>query len=59
MTKILAKDCKKFNLVQITTDKKEGTVSLVYMVEGLSRDIESLLKDLYNKEWCDKVTLHE
>lgn len=55
ITGILAKYCT-FGLVSIQADKRERKVSLTYIVEGMRKDIDHLLKEFYTKKWCVSVS---
>lgn len=55
ITKILSQYCTNFNLINISLNKKEKIIVMSYLVEGLKKDIEFLLKDFFNKKWCISV----
>jgi putative Mg2+ transporter-C (MgtC) family protein len=54
---ILAKYCKNFKLLKIDANRKEKRVLLKYLVIGLKKDIDSLLKEFYNNKWCISIEL--
>ncbi len=57
ITDILAKYCRSFRLVKVEIDRKKKEVLLKYLIEGLKKDIESLLREFYSEKWCISVEL--
>lgn len=57
ITDILAKYCMSFKLVKVEIDRKNKEVLLKYLIEGLRKDIESLLREFYSEKWCISVEL--
>ncbi len=55
ITDILAKYTKEFYLYDIFLNKKEKMVTLTYVIEGPKKQIENLLRSIYNKKWCISV----
>jgi putative Mg2+ transporter-C (MgtC) family protein len=58
ITDILSKYCTSFKLIKVDVDRKEKEVLLKYLIEGLKKDIESLLKEFYEKRWCISIELN-
>lgn len=57
ITNIISKHSKGFHMISIDLDKKENHVTVNYLVEGIGKGIESLLKDLNKEEWCERVEI--
>jgi putative Mg2+ transporter-C (MgtC) family protein len=57
ITDILAKYCTSFKLTKVEIDRKKKEVFLQYLIEGLKKDIESILKEFYDEKWCVSVGL--
>ncbi|MFZ1971126.1 MAG: MgtC/SapB family protein [Candidatus Nanoarchaeia archaeon] len=57
ITNILAKYCSSFKLIRIEANRKEKRVLLKYVAVGLKKDIESLLKEFYENNWCLAIEL--
>lgn len=55
MGDILAKYSDSFNLISINVNKNDKTISSTYLVEGVKKEIEDLLKELYKRKWCVAV----
>lgn len=55
VTKILAANTTEFYLYSTSIDKKEGTSTFTYVLEGPKDRIESLLKMFYKQSWCLSV----
>ena len=53
---IIAKYCTSQTLIKVHADKKDKEISLTYLVEGMKKDINNLLKEFYKKRWCNSVT---
>lgn len=58
ITDILAKYCSNLKLTRIGINKKGKEVLLKYIIEGLKKDIESLLREFYKENWCISVELN-
>ncbi|MFH1802839.1 MAG: MgtC/SapB family protein [archaeon] len=54
---VLSSYCTRFNLIELSTDKKKKTFSYSYFIEGLTKEIEALLKEFNRKDWCTSVVL--
>jgi len=54
---VLSKYCTRFTLIKMDINKKTKDVSLCYLIEGMKKEIESLLKEFYNRNWCLSVEL--
>ncbi len=57
ITNILAKYCLNFKILKIDANRVEKKVLLKYLIVGLKKDIESLLKEFYEKNWCISIEL--
>ncbi|MDE1848710.1 MAG: MgtC/SapB family protein [Nanoarchaeota archaeon] len=57
ITEVLSKYCTSFKLINVGINRKNREVKLKYLIEGLKKDIESLLKEFYGKKWCNSVEL--
>lgn len=52
---ILGKYTKEFYLYNTNLNKREQAVTFTYVIEGKKKDIELLLKTIYNQSWCISV----
>jgi len=51
----IAKYCSNQTLINIHFSKKQKQITLNYLIEGLKKDIDKLLKEFYKKSWCVSV----
>ncbi|MGA2130387.1 MAG: MgtC/SapB family protein [Candidatus Pacearchaeota archaeon] len=52
---ILGKYTTEFYLYNTNLNKKDQAVTFTYVIEGKKKNIESLLKSVYNQPWCISV----
>ena len=55
ITNVLSKYNSSFSLININANKKQQEISLTYLVEGMKKNIDKLLKEFYKKSWCVSV----
>jgi len=58
ITDILAKYCTSFKLIKVEVGRGKKEVLVKYLIEGLRKDIESILKEFYDQKWCVSVSLN-
>jgi putative Mg2+ transporter-C (MgtC) family protein len=54
---ILHKHSKKHKLIVLDVNKKEGKLTLKYLVEGTKEDINDIPKKLFQKEWFESCKI--
>jgi len=58
ITNVLAKYCTSFKLIKVEIGRGKKEVLVRYLIEGLRKDIDSILKEFYDKKWCISVSLN-
>jgi putative Mg2+ transporter-C (MgtC) family protein len=58
ITNILSKYCTSFKLIKVEMGRGKKGVLVKYLIEGLRKDIDSILKEFYDKKWCISVSLN-
>lgn len=56
---ILAKYSTSFSLMNIILNKKDKHIVLNYLIEGPKKDLNPLLREVYNEKWCVSVKFGE
>lgn len=54
---VLSKYCTSYKLIKLGVSNKTKKASMTYLIEGLKKDIEALLKEIHEKPWCSSVKI--